>query len=83
MSLCPVCATICVNNQAFEDHLAGHTGETYVCEDCGKNFKTPRAYYKHYLRCHNKAEINCNLCSEKFQQGDSKVSTQKICKHST
>ena len=70
MLLCQVCAKSFLNNQDLNDHLHVHNGVSTFCEECGKHFERPRAFYKHKKIYHPKSEFTCDQCDQQFKKSD-------------
>ena len=70
MLLCQICAESFATNQDLNDHVYIHNCESTFCEECGKNFKSPRSFYKHKQIYHSKIDISCNECEQHFKKSD-------------
>lgn len=67
---CPVCDKIFQQRTYFNNHKRIHTGERpYLCELCGKTFRSNKAIKTHMINMHDKGikEHKCSMCVKVFK----------------
>ncbi|XP_055682160.1 zinc finger protein weckle-like [Lutzomyia longipalpis] len=68
-SVCPLCDKKFSTKGSVKVHLKSvHTNEKFfICEDCGKSFKTKTALNEHRIVHSNEYPFHCSYCPKKFK----------------
>ena len=54
------------NSYNFKEHMKGHEGTGYLCDYCGKVFKSKKGHGYHQSEHTGVYRFTCEYCNEKF-----------------
>lgn len=67
---CKICGAICKNIESLRGHIFyqhKHTSNEYMCEECGRNFRTKAKLHLHQIKAHlGLRNFKCETCGKAF-----------------
>ncbi|CAG7818031.1 unnamed protein product [Allacma fusca] len=80
---CNVCDKVLTSNTGYHNHMMGHKGRRFECDQCGVSY-VQKATLMHHKKVHHVAtpkKFKCNACNKEFHE--LKFLTQHAKIHST